>query len=117
MGQAKNRGSLQDRAEQAKARMDEIRPKKIICNNCTSEIHDIQDMDVRGLVGIRGVFSAICPTCKTATYAFDGEPDSVTELMLAMESTMSGPGKLGIQTKDGVAVDQKYSFNALSDQD
>ena len=59
MGQAKNRGSHQQRVEQAKARIDALRPAIIICNDCKSEITDIEVMDTRGIIGVDACFAGV----------------------------------------------------------
>jgi len=106
MGQAKNRGTLQVRIEQAKTRIDAIRPKKIICNDCKGEINEITDLDVRGLIGIRGAFAGICPKCKSSTFAIDGDPEKVVDFMMAFEASMGKGSEIGIQTRNGEPVEE-----------
>lgn len=101
MGQAKLRGTFQDRAAAAKARLDALRPKVIICNECKGEITEIVDLDAKGVVGIDAAFAGICPTCKSPTYAIKGEPEAVGELMNVMADVMGGAPLVGVQTKNG----------------
>jgi uncharacterized protein with PIN domain len=60
MGQAKQRGSTEERAAQAIARIEAIKPKFIVCNNCKEQITDVHVMDSRGMVGIDGAFAGTC---------------------------------------------------------
>ena len=84
MGQAKQRGSLEQRVSAAKDRIEALRPKSIICNDCKAEITDIQDMDTKGMDGIEAAFAGICPKCNSSTYAVRGRRESVEAFMMAM---------------------------------
>ena len=85
MGQAKNRGSFQDRVEAAKAKMDALRPESITCNNCQHAISDVFPLDSRGMSGIDAAFGGLCPECGQSTYAIKGSEDAVEKLMMVME--------------------------------
>lgn len=97
MGQAKQRGSLQDRIDGAKARIDALRPAFITCNSCQHDIADVVDLNSRGLDGIEAAFAGLCPKCGRSTYAIKGRPEAVAELMVAMEETMGETPLLGSQ--------------------
>ncbi|SIR84832.1 hypothetical protein SAMN05880566_12738 [Janthinobacterium sp. TND4EL3] len=96
MGQAKQRGTQEDRAKQAREKIEALKPSMIVCNSCENEITDIHKMDTRGMAGIRAVFAGICG-CGCTTHAMLGDPDAVAELAVAMEATMGREGILGSQ--------------------
>lgn len=96
MGQAKNRGTLEQRAAEAKAKIEALKPASIICNECKADVTDIHTMDTRGMSGIQAVFAGICE-CGSTTHAMLGDPDAVAKLVEAMEVTMGGEGILGSQ--------------------
>lgn len=88
MGQAKRRGSLEQRVAEAKARLEALRPEAIICNKCQGVLKEITDLNVRGMAGIEGAFGAHCNDCDSDTFAIKGEPNAVQAVMEAMaEST------------------------------
>jgi hypothetical protein len=96
MGQAKLRGRFEDRVAEAKSKLEASRPEILVCNNCKAEFTDFDAMDSKGLRGITAVFAGICPNCKQTTFAYQGDPDAVAELMLAHEEFVGG-GKIGFQ--------------------
>tara|TARA_R110002167_G_scaffold51814_2_gene149929 strand:- start:9312 stop:9602 length:291 start_codon:yes stop_codon:yes gene_type:complete len=61
MGQAKNRGSYQERVSQAEKG---ARPEKINCNDCGTDIIEFEAMNTKGMKGITGAFAGECPDCK-----------------------------------------------------
>lgn len=97
MGQAKQRGSQAERIEQAKARMDSLKPEFIVCNNCQTHIKDFHVMNTRGMDGIDGAFGGVCPSCGQSTYAVKGTPDAMADFAEAMDAAMGGEGKAGSQ--------------------
>lgn len=97
MGQAKRRGSLDQRISEAKGRIDALRPAAIICNDCKSEITEIEDMNIRGMIGIDAAFAGVCKQCNGTAYAIKGEPDSVEALMMALSESMGEVPKIGVQ--------------------
>lgn len=96
MGQAKLRGSVQDRVAHAKSKIDALRPEKLVCNSCKTEFSDFDVMDSKGLHGIDAVFAGICPSCNSTTFAYRGEPEAVADLALAQQEIM-GKGRIGFQ--------------------
>jgi len=96
MGQAKQRGSQEERAKQAQEKIEAMKPSVIVCNGCKAEIADVHSMDTRGMPGIDAVFAGICD-CGSTTHAMLGDPKAVAELVEAMEATMGGQGILGSQ--------------------
>jgi transcription elongation factor Elf1 len=77
MGQAKQRGSKEDRILQVKAKLDAIRPSTLTCNSCQAEITEIKDGNTRGMPGIDGIFLGKCPKCGNITQAVVGTKDAV----------------------------------------
>ena len=104
MGQAKNRGSLAQRIAEAKAKVEALKPAKLICNKCQSDITDIQAMDTRGMDGIDAAFAGICPNCGETTMAFSGDSEKVAGAMLAYEEFIGQEGILGAQTVTGEQI-------------
>lgn len=96
MGQAKKRGPQTVRIEQAKAKINALKPDKIVCNHCKSDITDIQPLDSRGMVGITAVFSGSC-TCGHSTLAVLGDKDAAADVIMAFQDTMGEDGILGYQ--------------------
>lgn len=85
MGQAKQRGSRDDRIQQVKAKLDAIRPKTLTCSSCQTEITEIRDGNTRGLPGIEGIFLGTCPKCGDITQAVAGDKDAVAEYSKFMD--------------------------------
>jgi len=94
MGQAKQRGSREERTAQAVARVETIKPKAIVCNHCKAEITDVHTMDVRGMRGIEGAFAGMCE-CGHTTWAVAGHPEAVAGLMESLHETTGGESILG----------------------
>lgn len=97
MGQAKQRGSLEQRISAAKGRIDALRPAEIICNDCKSEITEIEDLDIREMTGIDAAFAGVCKQCKGVTYAIKGNPDSIEALMVALSENTGEVPLIGVQ--------------------
>lgn len=97
MGQAKQRGTLEQRILAAKSRTDAFRPEVIICNQCEGEIRDIVDLPSKGMAGIDAVFAGICPQCNSSTYAVKGDPRAVEQFMLAMTEATGDAPLLGMR--------------------
>lgn len=96
MGQAKRRGSQEERAKQAQEKIESMKPAMIVCNACQAEITDIHAMNAQGIPGIRAVFAGICG-CGNTTHAMLGSPEAVADLAVAMEETIGEQGILGSQ--------------------
>ena len=96
MGQAKQRGSQDERAKQAQEKIEAMKPAMIVCNACQAEITDVHAMDARGMPGIRAVFAGMCD-CGNTTHAMLGDPEAVADLVVALEETIGEQGILGSQ--------------------
>jgi hypothetical protein len=94
MGQAKQRGTIEERAAQAIARIEAIKPKFIVCNNCQAEITDVHVMDSRGMVGIDGAFAGMCD-CGHSTWAMAGDREAVATAMMSLDEVTGGESVLG----------------------
>ena len=97
MGQAKLRGSHEQRIEQAKARIDALRPAFIICNDCKAEITNIDVMDTRGITGVDACFVGICDKCNGTTYAVKGTPEGCETIAAALTYANGEKPIVGIQ--------------------
>jgi hypothetical protein len=86
MGQAKQRGTQQERETQARARVESLKPASIVCNHCKEEITEVHTMDTRGVQGIDGAFAGIC-SCGHTTWAVAGGPEATAALAASMQET------------------------------
>lgn len=94
MGQAKQRGSRDERAAQALQKIEAIKPKFIVCNNCQAEIADVQIMETRGMVGIDAAFAGMCK-CGHSTWAMAGNRNAVANATMALDKTTGGQSIIG----------------------
>lgn len=78
MGQAKQRGTAEQRQAAAIARLRGQFPASVTCNNCQAELTDIAPMDVRGIEGMRLAGAAHCPKCEHDTWVLDGTKDGLS---------------------------------------
>jgi Zn finger protein HypA/HybF involved in hydrogenase expression len=108
MGQAKLRGSREQRIAEAKARIEAIKPEYLICNSCEGRIDTVELMDTRELQGIDVAFAGVCPTCKKPTFAIQGEPWAVAQLNEVMSESMGEPivGNQVLPLKNGGSSDE-----------
>jgi hypothetical protein len=101
MGQAKQRGTREQRMAQAQAKIDVLRPEKLVCGACKTAFTDFEAMDTRHMRGINAAFGGHCPACGEAVLAFSGEPDAVADAMVAWQDRMEGEAKIGMQSRAG----------------
>ncbi|HEX7749674.1 MAG TPA: hypothetical protein VF445_13075 [Bordetella sp.] len=101
MGQAKTRGTQDQRIAQAKAKVDALRPAKMVCGACKTSFTDFGLIDARGMPGIHAAFGGVCPSCGETVLAFSGDKDAVANAMIAWQDAMGAEGKLGMQSRDG----------------
>lgn len=96
MGQAKKRGSVEQRIAEAKARERAKFPATVACNNCQAQLADIEPMDVRGMQGLRLAGAARCGACDSTTWVLDGTPDAMANVAEYLEhQSGTGPAQLG----------------------
>jgi hypothetical protein len=98
MGQAKQRGSLEQRIAQAHAKIEATRPEKLVCNSCGADVTAINPVSTRGLRGLESIWVGQCE-CGHTTFAASGEPKAVQAFFdaLSQDSELT----LGRQTQGG----------------
>ncbi len=96
MGQAKLRGTPEQRRQAAIERQLALRPKYIICNNCQAELSDMAPMDIADIRGIEAAFSAHCTQCGHDTYAIKGEREAVARMHMAIEDAAGAQALAGV---------------------
>ncbi|HKR42546.1 MAG TPA: hypothetical protein VJU59_23225 [Paraburkholderia sp.] len=104
MGQARKRGTQEQRIAQARAKVDASRPEKLVCGACRTAFSDFDALDTRNMAGIQAAFGGICPSCGETVLLFSGEKDAVANAMLAWQDAMDNEGKLGRQSSTGEHV-------------
>lgn len=100
MGQAKRRGSQEERVAQAQARIEATRPEKLICNGCKAEVSDLHPVSTRGLRGLQAIWVGQCG-CGQTTFSAVGEPQAVEAFFTALSE--NAELTLGSQNADGSA--------------
>ncbi|AST32040.1 hypothetical protein [Ralstonia solanacearum] len=100
MGEAKRRGTQAQRVSQAQARLDALRPEKLVCGACQTAFTTFDGMEPRNLPGIHAIFGGECPNCGESVISFSGEPEAVANAMLLYQQTMEN-AKLGAQNQEG----------------
>ena len=103
MGQAKRRGTLDDRIAQANARIEATRPEKLVCNGCGADVTTIHPVSTRGLSGIDAIWVGQCD-CGQTTLAASGDPRAVQAFFDALGS--DAELTLGSQSRDGLRHDR-----------
>lgn len=103
MGQAKRRGTLDDRIAQANARIEATRPEKLVCNGCGADVTTIHPVSTRGLPGIDAIWVGQCD-CGQTTFAASGDPRAVQAFFDALGS--DAELTLGSQSRDGLRHDR-----------
>ena len=98
MGQAKQRGTAEQRAAQAQAKIESTRPEKLVCNGCSADVTTINPVSTRGLRGIDAIWVVLCE-CGQTTFAATGEPKAVEAFFFALSE--NSELTLGRQNKDG----------------
>ncbi|VVE73983.1 hypothetical protein PAN31117_04821 [Pandoraea anapnoica] len=73
MGEAKLRGTREQRMERAANKDGELRPRKRDCPNCRSAIADFEQIDSRSAVGIDTAYFGYCRHCKLPLLLLTGE--------------------------------------------
>ena len=98
MGQAKQRGSREQRVADAQAKIEATRPEKLVCNSCGADVTRINPVSTRGLTGLQAVWVGQCD-CGHTTFAASGEPKAVQAFFDALSEDTELT--LGRQDKDG----------------
>ena len=95
MGQAKERGTQEERIAQAAAAADRLRPPEMKCNVCEAKLNDVSALDIRALPGINAAFGAHCAACDKDTWAVRGAPAAVRAFYAALEKSAGASVHLG----------------------
>lgn len=98
MGQAKQRGSQQQRIEQAQAEIAVMKPEKLVCNHCEADIFDLEIMDTRGMPGLKAAFSGIC-TCGRPSFGFLGSAEAIERATETMQQVFDEDDGLVLSSK------------------
>lgn len=98
MGQAKRRGTLEQRVAEAQAKIEASRPAKLVCNSCSADVTAIHPVSNRGLRGIEAIWMGQCE-CGHTTFAASGNPQAVQAFFDALAS--DSDLLLGSQSQDG----------------
>jgi len=101
VGQARQRGTQAQRIAQARAKVEALRPEKLVCGACKTAFSDFDALDTRNMARIQAAFGGICPSCGETVLSFSGEKDAVANAMLAWQDAMENEGKLGKQSPTG----------------
>jgi hypothetical protein len=96
MGQAKQRGTYEDRTANALARSESLRPTKLDCKHCQAEITEIEQMAITGMAGVNAVYTGLCD-CGHTSFAMIGEPQAVAKAMLLLDMQLDGDGIVGLE--------------------
>ncbi len=98
MGQAKQRGTIEQRIAQAQAKIEATRPEKLVCNGCGADVTAIHPVSTRGLTGVEAIWLGQCD-CGQTTFAASGKPEAVQAFFDALGSDTELT--LGSQSRDG----------------
>ena len=93
MGEAKRRGSQEQRKDLATTSMRERFPAFVTCNHCEVKLSEIHPMDVRGMPGLHLAGAAHCGACEHTTWVLDGTQEG---LALFQEFMASEHGEEGV---------------------
>lgn len=96
MGDAKRRGTQEQRIAAAVAKVEALRPDVIVCNECKAELRDIRRLDTRNMAGIEAAFAAHCELCASDTLALKGNTEAVASFIATMEEVTGEEGKMGM---------------------
>ena len=106
MGQAKRRGTTEQRIAQALERMNALRPTNLVCGKCQATVNQFDALDSGGLPGIEAVFGGQCPQCGESVIAAKGDADAVASLFSTYADFIGAREEvmLGAQTANGQAI-------------
>jgi Zn finger protein HypA/HybF involved in hydrogenase expression len=96
MGQARLRGTPEQRKLAAIDKQLSLRPKYVVCNNCQANLTELQPMDISGMAGIDAAFAAHCPHCDHDTFAIKGEREAVARMHMAIEDATASESRPGV---------------------
>ncbi|MBC7172331.1 MAG: hypothetical protein H5U40_07900 [Polyangiaceae bacterium] len=80
MGEARRRGTREDRIAKAIERIEALRPAFIVCNGCAAELRDVFPLEIESAPGLDAVHYARCEACDAETLAAQGTPEALRVL-------------------------------------
>ena len=95
MGEARDRGTPEQRAAQALARAVNVRPPALSCNACQAALPEAQRVDTSALQGIELAFKSHCAACDQDTWAVRGAPAAVRAFYAALEKSVGHAAQMG----------------------
>jgi hypothetical protein len=101
MGEAKRRGTPEERAQQARARVDALRPAQLVCGSLQDGVHQFRCHPGAGIARHRRGIRRSMPELRQRRGRVQGRVKAVAEAMLAYERMMGESAKLGYQSADG----------------
>ncbi|ABM39690.1 MULTISPECIES: hypothetical protein [Polaromonas] len=99
MGQAKLRGTFEQRAANAKTNARAQFPDSIQCNNCQAWLTEIEPLDIRGIPGMRLAGGAVCAGCAHTTWVLDGTPEALAGMQGYLDDAQDEEAKIGFVKK------------------
>lgn len=99
MGQAKSRGSAEQRVREAKERERAKFPQTVKCNNCQKDLSEITPLGNLGFEGLRLAGAANCSDCESTTWVLDGTDEALAKVAFAMDAIHNGDVKSGFELK------------------
>ena len=96
MGQARLRGTPDQRKQAAIDKQLSLRPRYVVCNNCQANLTELQAIDISGMTGIDAAFAAHCPHCDHDTFAIKGEREAVARMHMAIEDATNSASQPGV---------------------
>lgn len=100
MGEARRRGTPEQRAQAALAAARAKFPATVKCNRCQVDLADITPLDTRGMPGLRLAGVAHCKACESQTMVLDGDPESLAQFAAFMQDE-KGDVLIGTERKPG----------------
>lgn len=99
MGQAKLKGTFEQRQAIAIAKERAQFPASIKCNNCGNDLTEIHPMDVKGMTGMRLAGGAICASCTQTTWVLDGTSEALAQMQDFLAEEHGEEAKIGFAKK------------------
>ena len=95
LGQAKSRGSRDERVAEAAGKTLKARPPALTCSGCQAALTEVSALDTSSLRGIEVAYQAHCAACDQDTWAVRGENAAVRAFYSALEKAAGQPVQLG----------------------
>jgi hypothetical protein len=95
LGQAKHRGTQEERIAAAVMATALNSPPTIACNGCNAVLPQAERLDTQELKGIELAFKSHCAACDQDTWAVRGEVAAVKAFYAALEKSVGGTVQLG----------------------